>query len=359
MRTAKGLYIHIPFCKSKCAYCAFASYAARKGFVWPYLKALADEAQAYKNFKPQTLYIGGGTPSLLEPGQINYLCDIVEQNFGFKFKEATFECNPESLTEDKLKVLKRCGFTRLSLGAQSMDDKCLKAIGRAHDKKTFLSAFKLAQKYFDNLSLDLIAALPGQTLFSFKTGLKDAAALGAKHISLYGLQVEEGTKLFKSGFAPDDNLCRAMLEYAADYLAGCGYAQYEISNFSQKGFESVHNINYWRGGEYLGLGSSAASYLKGARRCNADDFKQYIKGRRIAESEKLTGKAKLGESIILGLRMIEGLKLTKQMRRYFGKEIAALCARGLLLRKGENIRFTDEGKYFANEAWRHFVEPFE
>ena len=357
-----GLYIHIPFCKSKCAYCAFASYAGCADLIGPYLKKLSSEAAQYKNkFKPKTLYIGGGTPSLLDPAQISFLINIIEKNFGpvKKFEEATFECNPESLTEDKIKLLKTAGFTRLSIGMQAMDDKHLKLIGRAHNKKQFLQVYKTAQKYFDNLNIDIIAALPGQSMADFKNGLAQALKLGPKHLSIYGLMAEEGAKLFDAGFIPDDDLCRKMLEHAADYLRARGWRQYEISNFAKEGCESLHNINYWRGGDYLGLGCAAASYIKGARRCNTEDLQKYIKAAKTpCESERLTGKRKLGEQIILGLRMTDGINLTAPMQKTFAADFKQLTTRGLLSKEGKNIKLTEEGKYMANEVWRHFVEPF-
>jgi oxygen-independent coproporphyrinogen-3 oxidase len=222
-----------------------------------------------------------------------------------------------------------------------------------------LQVYKTAQKYFDNLNIDLIAALPGQSMADFTRGLAQAAKLRPQHLSVYGLMVEEGTKLFSSGFAADDNLCRQMLEHAAAYLAARGYAQYEISNFALRGRESLHNINYWRGGEYLGLGAAAASYIKGVRRCNTKDLDIYINSKTPpCESEVLKGKAKLGEQIILGLRMTAGINLTAPQQRAFAADIKKLAARGLLETSGKNIRLTDEGKYMANEVWRHFVEPF-
>lgn len=359
---AGGLYIHIPFCVSKCNYCDFASYAGCADMIGPYLKALRREAENRKNdLKPSTLYIGGGTPSFLNTAQIKFLCGIIEDNFGAikNFKESTFECNPESITEDKLKLLKSAGFNRLSIGMQTMADKHLKTIGRAHNKAQFLKAFKTAQKYFDNISVDIIAALPGQNLADFKDTIAQVVALGPAHLSVYGLQVEEGTPLYKSGFIADDNLCRAMLEHAAQYLEKSGYRQYEISNFAKRGKQSRHNINYWRGGQYLGLGAAAASYINGVRSVNTEDLKIYISGKNPTENnERLRGKAKLGEKVILGLRMIAGVRLTKQIQNSFGASIKKLIEGGLLAQTKNNIHLTKEGKYLANEVWRNFVEPF-
>lgn len=362
----QGLYIHIPFCVSKCGYCDFASFQGLSSLINPYLKALAKEAALNKNkIEPKTLYIGGGTPSSLSLAQIKTLCNIIQDNFGKikNFKEASFECNPESVTEEKIKLLKQYGFTRLSLGMQVMSDKHLKLVGRAHNVRQFLSAVKIIKKYFDNFSIDLIAGLPQQTLQDFKDSFKQTILLSPKHLSVYGLQVEEGTPLHASGFINDDALTREMLEYTQDILSQNDYNQYEISNYSLKGFESLHNINYWKNGQYLGLGSAAASYIKGARSVNTADVKEYIKlidaGKKpLADKERLTGKAKAGESVILALRMTKGLRVTEALQKLFGKDFKELEDKKLIIKTKNNIRLSKEGIFFANEVFRHFVEPF-
>jgi oxygen-independent coproporphyrinogen-3 oxidase len=361
----RGLYIHIPFCVSKCNYCDFVSFSNCNDLKKPYIDALLKEAQLYKNKKPQTLYIGGGTPSFLSTRQIGTLLSGLAKTFGNinNFKESTFECNPESLTEDKLRILKDFGISRLSIGMQTMSDRCLKLIGRAHNNKNFLAAYEMARKYFNNLNIDIIAALPGQNYNSFKNTLKDTAALGPQHISVYGLQVEEGTKLFNSGFAADEDLCRRMLEYTHDILALDNYIHYEISNYAKKDFESLHNINYWQSGDYIGLGLSAASYLNGTRFQNTGNIKKYIdnvsKGFAATDfSEKLTGKAKEGEKIILALRMSRGVNLSARARRFFDDDLKQLAARGLIYINKNNVHLSKEGLYTANEVFRCFVEPF-
>ncbi|MDR1683929.1 MAG: radical SAM family heme chaperone HemW, partial [Elusimicrobiota bacterium] len=305
-------------------------------------------------------YIGGGTPSILSEAQIKTLAQIIEQNFGpvKNFKESTFEANPESLTEPKLKLLKTLGFNRLSIGMQSLADKELKAIKRAHTKAQFLAAYKTAQKYFDNINIDIIAGLPGQTLAGFKKTLQGALALAPRHVSVYGLQAEEGTPLYDGGFEPDDKLGRQMLELAASYLKKAGYEHYEISNFAKRGAQSLHNINYWQNGQYLGLGAAAASYIKGARAANTEDLQKYIKGGKKDICERLRGKAKVGETILLGLRMLGGLELTPVMQKYFGKDFAELKKQKLIKQNKNNMRLSKEGLFMANIVFRHFVEPF-
>lgn len=360
-----GLYIHIPFCKSKCAYCDFVSYANILDKADAYLRALADDIKAarrkYPSFKPNTLYIGGGTPSILSLPQLKKLFDGIEKTFGSAehFEESTFEANPESLTEQKIKLLKARGINRLSLGLQSANDKELKLIGRAHNKEQFLKAYLCAQKYFDNINIDLIAALPQQTLKSFAKSLSFAVKLKPAHISVYGLQVEEGTKLFAQKYACDEALCRAMLEHAEIYLKENGYLQYEISNFAKEGRESLHNINYWLSGPYLGFGAAAASYMDGARGQNTPSVTDYIGGKRAVYEEALRGKAKTGERVLLALRYLRGFKPSAKMLKYFKKDFEELLEQKLLQKSGGKIKLSKEGKYFANAAARRFVEPFD
>ncbi len=362
----QGLYIHIPFCISKCAYCDFASFAGIKRLRTPYLKALKQELliqkEHYKNFKPKTLYIGGGTPSFLTAAQIKFLFNSIYSCYK-NFKEITFEANPESLTISKIKLLKNLGVNRLSLGLQSTKDMHLKTLGRAHNYATFLHAYTQAKKYFANVNVDLIAGLPNQTLADFEQSVKELVLLKPQHISVYGLQVEEGTPLYKTGYVCDDNLTRKMLENAEDVLCKSGFVHYEISNFSLPKHESKHNVNYWSGGAYLGCGSAAASYINGVRFQNTADVKEYIKSLKqnkipVVFKEKLQGKAKVGEEILLKFRMLSGFKLTKKMLKYFSKEFKILLDKKLILKDSKNLKLSEEGKYFANAVFRYFVEPF-
>ncbi|MBO7605640.1 MAG: radical SAM family heme chaperone HemW [Elusimicrobiaceae bacterium] len=362
----QGLYIHIPFCVSKCAYCDFASFANIKRLRLPYLKALKREIilqkKYYKNFNPKTLYIGGGTPSFLTSAQIKFLFNSIYGCYK-NFKEITFEANPESLTLSKIRLLKSLGVNRLSLGLQSTFDKHLKTLGRAHNFETFLRAYTQAKKYFDNINVDLIAGLPNQTLAEFEQSVNLLISLKPQHISVYGLQVEEGTPLYKRGYVCDDNLTRKMLESAENILCGSGFVHYEISNFSLPKYKSKHNINYWLAGDYLGCGSAAASYMQGVRFQNTADIKEYIKS--LAKSkiptvfeENLQGKAKVGEEILLKFRLLNGFKPTQKMLKYFGKEFKILLDKKLIIQDGKFLKLSEEGKYFANAVFRYFVEPF-
>ncbi len=362
----QGLYIHIPFCISKCTYCDFASFAHIKRMRNPYLKALKREIalqkKHYKNFTPKTLYIGGGTPSFLTSAQVKFLFNSIYGCYK-NFKEITFEANPESLTLSKIKLLKNLGVNRISLGLQSTFDKHLKTIGRAHNFKTFLHAYTQAKKYFTNVNVDLIAGLPNQTLADFEQSVKKLIALKPQHISVYGLQVEVATPLYKSGYVCDDNLGRKMLESAEKLLQNAGFVHYEISNFSLPKYESKHNINYWLGGAYLGCGLAAASYMQGVRFQNTPDIKKYIKSLSLNKipivfKEKLQAKAKTGEEILLRFRLLNGFKPTQKMLKYFGKEFKTLLDKKLIVKDGNFLKLSEEGKYFANDVFRYFVEPF-
>lgn len=359
-----GLYLHIPFCASKCFYCDFASYPGKRDLIEPYLKALKAEAELYKlEGNPQTVYIGGGTPSFLSAAQIKDLLCFVKSKYGAGFKEFTFECNPESVSEEKLKILKDGGVTRISLGLQSFNDAELKLIGRAHDAAAFLKAYGAAVKYFDDINIDLIAALPGQSKKSFLAGLEETLRLKPKHISLYGLQVEPGTELYRRGYSYDDDFYIDLLESAYKILTAQGFSQYEISNYALPGCESLHNINYWLGGEYLGLGAAAGGYLRGERYGNVAVIEDYLravnKGERpVSFKETLSGKAKTGERVMTAFRYLKGFKPDLQMIKYFGEEFSSLLKSGLIEEADGKLKLSAKGKYLANQVFSRFVEPF-
>lgn len=362
-----GLYIHIPFCRQKCRYCDFPSFAAQEEMIDAYLAALQQEAALYPNAQFNTLYIGGGTPSLLTEKQLSYLLDIITWRFGglSSFEECTMEANPESLTAEKLNLLKDAGLSRLSLGLQSFNDAVLKKIGRIHQVSTFLKAYEQARKAgFENINVDLIGGLPGETEEDFIKGVEKLVALDPMHISVYGLQVEEGTPFAKDGISTDEDVLRRELEKVHEVLGHAGYQHYEISNYARPGHESKHNMNYWQNGSYLGLGSAAASYLNGERRYNVLDVKEYLRRMEfglspVESAESLTGKAKEGERIMLGLRMLGGIKLSEEQSQMFASEIEELCARGLVSRQGDLLKLTFEGMFLANQAFMAFVGPFD
>ena len=365
MKTA--LYIHLPFCKQKCNYCDFASFVGREPLIPAYLTALEKEATLPPALTVQTLYVGGGTPSLLSVPQLRTLCGMVRRWFGSisNLEESTLEANPESLTADKIRLLREAGFNRLSLGLQSFNDKELKTLGRVHGVKTFLRAFEQAREGgFFNINVDLIAGLPDQTAEQFVDGLEKLIALRPEHISVYGLQIEEGTPFYARGVVCDQVLMRRMLEETHWRLQRAGYHHYEISNFALPGYEAKHNTHYWNNGDYIGLGSSAASYINGCRRQNTPDVQEYIRRLEAGESpavssETLTGKAREGETLMLGLRKLDGVELTPVQKALFGKEIERHLQRGLLEKDGKKIKLSFEGMFLANEVFCSFVAPFD
>jgi oxygen-independent coproporphyrinogen III oxidase len=361
-----GLYVHIPFCSVKCFYCDFAAFSGQKKQVERYLAALGAEAALPPPRTPETLYIGGGTPSELSSGQIASLFECLRRAFpGAKLTESTFEGNPESLDAEKLAVLARSGVTRLSIGLQTADDELLKSVGRRHTAADFARVFRMARAAgIPALSVDLMFGLPGQTLDSLRATLDFTLALDPEHVSLYGLQVEDRTLFAKRGVEEDSDLGREMYELSIEALGKAGLEHYEISNYAKPGHRSAHNINYWRRGDYLGLGVSAASFLGGVRSSNDEKLTSYMDsvdaGRRpTAEIDAPTGLEALGEEAFLGLRMIEGFIPSAALRAAFAGSWAVLKARGLTREENSRWRLTDDGVFLANDVFREFVPPFQ
>lgn len=334
-----------------------------------------------------TLYIGGGTPSELSCPQLKTLFLAVEKHFGnvCNFSESTFEANPESLTDDKIKLLKRFGISRLSLGLQSAQDHLLKKLGRRHGIGDFIRTFKsLRSNGFSNINVDVMTAIPGQTMKDLEETIAIICDMGAEHVSLYSLQVEEKTVFFKRGVKTDGDLAREMFDSACEKLTRCGFVHYEISNFAKPGSQSLHNLNYWNNGEYLGLGCGASSHIDGVRRTNPLKLDPYMKpllhsrdcgflirdkdGRlpllegtepAVSSYEKLSGKEKLGETILLGLRKLEGMTLSEEMKKEFGKQFQRLNEKGLIELNSGNVRLSKEGVYLGNMVFKEFVPPFD
>ena len=364
--TPVGLYVHIPFCSGKCFYCDFASFAGQKSAARRYLRALEAEARLAGPRAPETLYIGGGTPSELDFEELEELFALIRRAYTRSlFREITVEANPESLDADKLSLLAREGMTRLSLGLQSANAAELASIGRRHAPEDFFRSYREARALGGfAISVDLMYGLPGQTLASCLESLDSVLELEPEHLSLYGLQVEAGTPLAKRGVKPDEDLCREMFEACLERIKDAGLAHYEISNFARPGFESLHNMIYWRDGEYVGLGCGAASHLGGERSSNIGRLIPYCeaveKGRRPVESaERLEGWAKLGEGVFLGLRLIGGFAPTAEAEAVFAPQWGRLLKRGLIEREGPRVRLTREGLFLANQAFSEFVAPFE
>ncbi|MFH1239302.1 MAG: radical SAM family heme chaperone HemW [bacterium] len=379
----RGLYIHIPFCKSKCLYCNFGSTAlsdiktTKVDLLRHYLTALKKELEYYPYSAVRTVYVGGGTPTVLEADDLADLLDFCRQHFKINPEaEISVEANPGTLNENKLSILKKAGVNRLSLGVQSFNGRLLKEIGRIHTAREVLDNFRLARDIgFDNINIDLIFALPGESFQEWQNDLKKAAELTPEHISVYNLTLEEGTELYNRWQAgqlekASNDLEAMMYEEAISFLTGEGWHHYEIANFARPGRQSRHNNIYWKNEEYIGIGAGATSYIDGVRYTNTRIPEMYIKkvlARTgsdedkefpypwVEELEKLDGKKKLGEAVMLGLRIREGIKLTHEIQENFSRQIEELIEKRLLEKKDNNLKLTHQGLMLANQVYQEFV----
>ena len=279
-----SLYIHIPFCRRKCHYCDFVSFPGREAAIDDYVDAVIAEARLYdsvlRDHSVDTVFIGGGTPSLLSAAQMQKLTAGLKAGCNWAPGEFTIEANPETLDEEKIACCARCGVNRISLGLQTHDDAILSAIGRRHTYETFVSILKIACRHFSNINADTIFALPGQTVQCFEETLRRLISLHIPHISCYALKLEPGTKLAAEFSGADEDTDREMFHTAARMLTADGYTHYETSNFALPGYECRHNLRYWTGGEYLGLGVAAHSYLCGemkVRHANTESLDVYLR----------------------------------------------------------------------------------
>lgn len=371
-----GIYIHIPFCIKKCEYCDFVSYCNKEKYVPQYINALKKEIKnnINKEYKITTIYIGGGTPSSIEE---NYIADIIEtiklnmndENLKeFKNVEVTIEVNPGTVTEKKLETYKEIGINRLSIGLQETHDELLKSIGRIHTYEEFLKTYNLARKIgFNNINVDLMIALPNQTIQDIKENLEKIIKLNPEHISVYSLILEEGTPFYNKYNEnkirlPDEELERNMYWYVKNTLENNGYIHYEISNFSKKGFESKHNMNCWNQEEYLGFGVAAHSYNNKIRYSNINSIEEYIKGSNKIIHEKQTLEDMQKEYMLLGLRKIEGINIQKFKNKFaqnpifiFREQLSKLVDEELIIVDGNEIKLTNKGLDLANIVWEEFV----
>lgn len=316
-----GIYVHIPFCAGKCAYCDFYSRAGCDELMPEYQRALLDhirESQSsMEGYLVDTVYFGGGTPSYYGADRLIEIFTALKKYAKVLVEsEVTLEANPDSVNYTDLKKLRRAGFNRISIGAQCADDTILKSIGRIHTWKQVTEAVASArQAGFENVSIDLIYGLPSQTREGWADTLKAALNLKPEHFSCYGLKIEEGTPLYPykdSPFIPDDDAQADMYLYTVDFLERYGYRQYEISNFAKRGYHSRHNLRYWQGKEYLGFGAAAHSYIHNARFSFVSDMKKYAEnvesGKSVVDSmEEITDFERAGEYLMLGLRTNHGV----------------------------------------------------
>lgn len=359
MYKVDSVYIHIPFCKGKCNYCAF--YSVVKDNYDDYEKLIDCEASLYKNeydfSHVKTVYFGGGTPSVLRCGQIIDMLNLFKNEL---LEEVTVEVNPGTVNYEKLKCLRENGVNRLSIGFQSMDDKTLSFLGRLHNVKDNFEAYNMARKAgFNNISVDIIVGIPDYSETTEKT-VKTIIDLKPEHVSSYILSVEKGTKFYrwkneKKLIPASDETVRNEYLTMCDYLRENGYNHYEISNFALAGKKSVHNLTYWKGGNYIGLGPSASGYNGDLRYTNVRNLQIYegkiLKGELpLEDEERLTDKNKINEFIFLNLRLGEGLNV-RELKYKFGVDfmsakgdkIEAFEEKGLLGEKRDVIKLTEEG----------------
>ncbi|OGR44165.1 MAG: hypothetical protein A2X35_13025 [Elusimicrobia bacterium GWA2_61_42] len=361
-----GLYVHIPFCRAKCGYCDFASAPGTAEEIDVFLEALTREAASYAALAGRftTFYAGGGTPSLLSERQLEKFFRAVEKLTGplGGLAEATFEANPESLDAGKAELLKAAGISRISMGLQASQDALLKRLGRVATSGDFLKAWgQLREAGFRNMNADLMSGLPGQSLKDFSDSLEWLLKLKPEHVSFYALEVHEGTPFSAAQVEEEPDAAADMYETGAASLKLAGLNRYEISNFSLPGRESLHNLNYWEQGDYLGLGPSAASYLDGERRANTAGTAAYVKAALAGEAipaqyrETLSGRAKRAEKIMLGLRKTSGIELTDDIFIEFKEELGRLTAAGLVETAGRVLKIKEDRLYVSNAVFREFV----
>ena len=375
-----GFYLHIPFCKSKCIYCDFNSFAQKDDCIEPYIKAVKKEIEEYakqnKDVLIKTIYIGGGTPSYIKEKYIKEIIETIRSNFEIiPNAEITIEINPGTVNRRKLNTYYKSGINRLSIGLQSTNDKLLKQLGRVHDFEDFLETVRLANTIgFSNINADCMIGLPNQTIYDVEETLNVLINLRLTHISVYSLIVEPNTPLEKkinSGELklPDEEIERYMYWFAKRKLEENGYLHYEISNFAKPLFRSKHNLDCWNQKEYKGFGVSASSYENEIRYTNISSIEKYVENMQNGQfkknyivEEEQDRETMMKEYMLLGLRKITGVSIN-QFRKKFGtipifkynKEITKLTNEGLIESNGINIRLTKKGLDLANLVWEEFV----
>jgi len=360
-----SLYLHIPFCVRKCAYCDFPSYSGQEEWLDEYICELCCDiflaSRRYKDRIINTVFIGGGTPSLLSPLNMQKIIHCIEYEFTLApDAEITMEANPGTLTLENLKAYREIGVNRLSIGVQTLDDRLLRAIGRIHTRAEAIEAVHMAREAgFENINLDLMYGLPGQSIEDFRQTLCDALALDVPHLSLYSLIVEEGTPLCRQVDAgeitvPGDEETLAMQHAAARLLEERGLYRYEISNYARAGFECRHNLVYWRRGEYLGLGCAAHSLMDGSRFSNTASLHDYLRGTRETGRELLDAQDALEETVMLALRTAEGMDMD-EYRMLCGADfpkknriIDRLIREGMAHMRADRLALTERGMDVLN-----------
>ena len=385
-----GIYVHIPFCKKKCEYCDFKSFVGKENLIDQYMKWVKYELKSIgegnrldyeKNLDDliivKTIYIGGGTPSILPPKYISDILNTIKDNYTIDNKnlEVTIEVNPGTVNEEKLTKYKECGVNRLSIGLQATQNEVLNTLGRIHTYNDFLDTYNVARKIgFNNINVDLMIGIPGQSLEDVQESIEEIIKLSPEHISTYSLIIEEGTpffdKLVKNEITlPDEEIERQMYWMVKKKLEEAGYIHYEISNFAKKGYESKHNLACWNQEEYVGVGAAAHSYTNNVRYSNVCEIEEYINNyennnetNNFIFHEKQTKDSKMKEFMLLGLRKINGIQVQEFKNRFgenpiylYRKELNKLVNENLLEIDGDTIKLTKKGLDLANLVWEEFV----
>ena len=377
-----GIYIHIPYCERKCNYCDFKSYSGIEHTMNEYFKVLnkeiiyySDQARAPRVRRgnvADTIFIGGGTPSIVDARYIDDILNTIYKNYELsKDTEITIECNPGTVTEEKLKSYKMSGINRISFGLQSAVDSELKLLGRIHDFNDYVKSMNIAVKTgFKNINTDIIIGIPGQTIQSLTYTLEKVCDMPNTHISAYSLIIEEDTNFYdtyRNGTLnlPEEEYERQLYDHLLSYLKNKGFSHYEISNFA-KGYDSLyeckHNLKYWQAKEYLGFGLGAHSYFKSRRYWNYDDMELYLKNKTIKGYEPIDNSESMKEFMMLGFRMIKGVRKAEFKKRYlvdmtdiFQEQIKKLLAIELIEEDDKSIKLTRKGLDFANVVFREFI----
>ena len=366
-------YVHIPFCTQICYYCDFSKVFIKNQPVDSYLEHLLEEFRSYDIQKLRTLYIGGGTPTALSAPQLEVLLDGLTKNLDLSvLEELTIEANPGDLDADKIAVLKNSAVNRVSLGVQTFDDKMLKKIGRSHlEKDIYENIDRLKLAGFDNISIDLIYALPGQTMEQVKENVAKAIGLDIPHMSLYSLILENHT-VFMNRMRrgklplPKEELEAEMFEYIITELEQAGFEHYEISNFSKPGFESRHNLMYWDNAEYYGIGAGASGYVNGVRYKNHGPIRHYLsaveEGNARITEEHLSQKEQMEEEMFLGLRKKSGVSMARFEEKFgrsfdglYGEIVRDLVQQGLMQIDDDRVRMTKRGLFLGDTVAERFI----
>ena len=378
MKKELGLYVHIPFCVKKCGYCDFLSWCGTSEEKETYVQALLKEIESYREFargyRVSTVFVGGGTPSVLEAGQMEGVLGNIQEVFELEKKpEITLEMNPGTVTEEKLQCYKENGVNRLSIGLQSVKNEKLEVLGRIHSYEEFLESYELARKAgFTNISVDLISSIPGQKLEEWKEELAALSALSPEHISVYQLIIEAETPFYEKyaeheELLPDEEESREIYLWTGSFLKEQGYEQYEISNYAKPGKNPRHNLKYWERGDYLGLGLGAASMVRNIRMSNTKDMKTYLERcgqpKTMREDVQFLEEARqMEEFMFLGLRKTRGVS-RKEFRRIFGQEMDMVYEKalhkclenGMLKEHKDRVYLSEEGVLLSNAVLSEFL----